>query len=179
MKIFIIRHLVHTICIYQTDNDNLPTCIPNHKCPTLPVYLPSATICSITVSVTWGLWERFEVFTAVTMKNCVFWVVTLMRRRQVPPKRRFLQEPHGVTTQKTPFFMGKFGLCYYHHLFLMLRLTFVMVIISRQNRCRFCTRGSAITASIFFSACTVKSANRVRITNSPGRISMSMWIQAG
>jgi hypothetical protein len=23
--------------------------------------------------------------------------------RQVPPKRRFLQEPHGVTTQKTPF----------------------------------------------------------------------------
>jgi hypothetical protein len=27
------------------------------------------------------------------------------RRRQVPPKRRFLQEPHGVTTQKTPFFI--------------------------------------------------------------------------
>jgi hypothetical protein len=27
------------------------------------------------------------------------------RRRQVPPKRRLLQEPHGVTTQKTPFFM--------------------------------------------------------------------------
>jgi hypothetical protein len=26
------------------------------------------------------------------------------RRRQVPPKRRFLQEPHCVTTQKTPFF---------------------------------------------------------------------------
>jgi hypothetical protein len=26
------------------------------------------------------------------------------RRRQVLPKRRFLQEPHGVTTQKTPFF---------------------------------------------------------------------------
>jgi hypothetical protein len=24
----------------------------------------------------------------------------------VPPKRRFLQEPHGVTTQKTPFFGG-------------------------------------------------------------------------
>jgi hypothetical protein len=28
-----------------------------------------------------------------------------MLRSQVPPKRRFLQEPHGVTTQKTPFFM--------------------------------------------------------------------------
>jgi hypothetical protein len=26
------------------------------------------------------------------------------RRRQVPPKRRFLQEPHDVTTQKTQFF---------------------------------------------------------------------------
>jgi hypothetical protein len=25
--------------------------------------------------------------------------------RQGPPKRRFLQEPHGVTTQKTPFFI--------------------------------------------------------------------------
>jgi hypothetical protein len=33
---------------------------------------------------------RFEVFTAVTMKNGVFWVVT----------------PHGVTTQNTPFFMA-------------------------------------------------------------------------
>jgi hypothetical protein len=28
------------------------------------------------------------------------------RRRQVPPKRRFLQEPHGVTTQKSPFFLN-------------------------------------------------------------------------
>jgi hypothetical protein len=27
------------------------------------------------------------------------------RRRQVPPKRRFLQEPNGVTSQKTPFFI--------------------------------------------------------------------------
>jgi hypothetical protein len=25
--------------------------------------------------------------------------------RQVPPKRRFLQEPHGVTSQKTAFFI--------------------------------------------------------------------------
>jgi hypothetical protein len=29
------------------------------------------------------------------------------RRRQVPPKHRFLQEPHGVTSQKTPFFFYK------------------------------------------------------------------------
>jgi hypothetical protein len=27
----------------------------------------------------------------------------LGRRRYVPPKRLFLQEPHGVTPQKTPF----------------------------------------------------------------------------
>jgi hypothetical protein len=38
---------------------------------------------------------RFEVFTAVTMKNGVFWVLTPCGS---------LQEPHGVTTQKTPFF---------------------------------------------------------------------------
>jgi hypothetical protein len=54
------------------------------------------------------------------MKNGVFWVVTpcgssknrrfggtwrlLHQGDKVPPKRRFLQEPHGVTTQKTPFF---------------------------------------------------------------------------
>jgi hypothetical protein len=30
--------------------------------------------------------------------------VTLVRT-VVPPKRRFLQEPHGVTSQKTPFFI--------------------------------------------------------------------------
>jgi hypothetical protein len=26
-------------------------------------------------------------------------------RRQVPPKRLFLQEPHSATTEKTPFFI--------------------------------------------------------------------------
>jgi hypothetical protein len=29
---------------------------------------------------------------------------TLMMPGYVPPKRRYLQEPHGVTSQKTPFF---------------------------------------------------------------------------
>jgi hypothetical protein len=38
---------------------------------------------------------RFDVFTAVTLKNGVFWVV---------------QEPHGVTTQKTPFYIFIFTL---------------------------------------------------------------------
>jgi hypothetical protein len=31
-------------------------------------------------------------------------VVTLMMEAVFLPKRRFLQEPHGVTSQKTPFF---------------------------------------------------------------------------
>jgi hypothetical protein len=29
-------------------------------------------------------------------------------RRRVPPKFRFLQEPHGVTSQKMPFFFGDY-----------------------------------------------------------------------
>jgi hypothetical protein len=33
------------------------------------------------------------------------------RRRWVPPKRQFLQEPHGVTSQKTPFFINH-RVCY-------------------------------------------------------------------
>jgi hypothetical protein len=43
---------------------------------------------------------RLEVFTAVTMQNGVFWEVTPCGVR---PKRRFLQQPHGVTSHKTPF----------------------------------------------------------------------------
>jgi hypothetical protein len=52
------------------------------------------------------------------MKNGVFWDVTPCGScknrslggtwRQGPPKRRFLQEPHGVTSQKIPFFKSKF-----------------------------------------------------------------------
>jgi hypothetical protein len=67
---------------------------------------------------------KFEVFTAVTMKNAVFWDVTLFGscknrrfggflpswwwRCYVPPISRFLKEPHDVTSQKTPFFMQYF-----------------------------------------------------------------------
>jgi hypothetical protein len=76
---------------------------------------------------------RFEVFTAVTMKNAVFWDVALCRscvnqrfavcchlltlvarsrifllwrwRRYVPPKRWFTQDLHSATSQKTAFFL--------------------------------------------------------------------------
>jgi hypothetical protein len=41
--------------------------------------------------------------------NILFLVHRLLspwwRRRQVPPKRRFLQKPQGLTSQKTPFFI--------------------------------------------------------------------------
>jgi hypothetical protein len=53
-------------------------------------------------------------FTAVTMKNAVFWDVTSCGscknvrigwwRRYVPPKRRFIQAPRDVTSQKMEFF---------------------------------------------------------------------------
>jgi hypothetical protein len=73
---------------------------------------------------------KLEVFTAATMKNAVFWDFNAMWcflaacvgcylrltlflvyrflspwwwKRKVPPKRRFLQESHGVTSQKTAF----------------------------------------------------------------------------
>jgi hypothetical protein len=73
---------------------------------------------------------RFEGFTAVNMKNAVFFDVTpfgscknqsfggphylhhqgdknswprIFSRRYVPSNCRFLQEPHGVTSQKTAF----------------------------------------------------------------------------
>jgi hypothetical protein len=40
---------------------------------------------------------------------CVFFVHRFLSpwwwRRYVPPERRFLQEPHGVTSQKTTFFI--------------------------------------------------------------------------
>jgi hypothetical protein len=36
-------------------------------------------------------------------------LVTLMMHRYVPPKHRFLQEPHGVTSQKMAFFIVTAG----------------------------------------------------------------------
>jgi hypothetical protein len=49
------------------------------------------------------LFARSEVFTAVTMKNAVFWDVG-----PCISKRRFTQELHGPTPQKTAFFKFRF-----------------------------------------------------------------------
>jgi hypothetical protein len=49
---------------------------------------------------------RFEVFKAVTMKNGVFWDVTpcgSCKNRRFGRKSPFLQEPHGITSQKPAF----------------------------------------------------------------------------
>jgi hypothetical protein len=84
---------------------------------------------AIYLTVTLGSEVTFEVFTAerniwqwTTLKNGVFLDVTpcgpckyrFFRmnlappslRWQYPPTRRFLQEPHGVTSQKMPFFIA-------------------------------------------------------------------------
>jgi hypothetical protein len=71
-----------------------------------------------------GSYVRFEVFTALTMKNAVFWDVAPYSscvnrcfggtyhlhlqggcRRYVPPKRQFTQALHGATSQKNLFFI--------------------------------------------------------------------------
>jgi hypothetical protein len=49
--------------------------------------------------------RRLLVAACVVPSSPIF--VTLMKEAPVPSKRRFLQEPHGVRTQKTPFFLGK------------------------------------------------------------------------
>jgi hypothetical protein len=47
--------------------------------------------------------RRLLVTACVVPSSPIF--VTLMKKAPGPPKRRFLQEPHGVTTQKTQFFI--------------------------------------------------------------------------
>jgi hypothetical protein len=51
--------------------------------------------------------ERLQVFTAVTMKNAVFWDVAPCTScvNRVPPKRRLTQELHGVTSEETALFI--------------------------------------------------------------------------
>jgi hypothetical protein len=50
---------------------------------------------------------------AVTRNRCMVF------RRQVPPKPRYLQAPHGVTSQKMPFFN--------------LSLQFTVILLTRQD----------------------------------------------
>jgi hypothetical protein len=47
--------------------------------------------------------RRLLVEACVVPSSPIF--VTLRKEKPGPPKRRFLQERHGVTTQKTPFYL--------------------------------------------------------------------------
>jgi hypothetical protein len=74
----------------------------------------------------WKCVVRFDVFTAVTMENTVFWDVMLFgscwewtfqrnlpQPWHVPSIHRFSQEPHGVTSQKMTFLkICCFGILY-------------------------------------------------------------------
>jgi hypothetical protein len=87
---------------------NLPSQL--HNCPFLCVPLRNRYYC-----------VRFDVFIVVTMKNVVHWDVMpcgSSRNRHfgrtfhpLPPKCRFLLEPHGVTAQKVAFFKYYFIFC--------------------------------------------------------------------
>jgi hypothetical protein len=94
---------------------------------------------------------RFEVFTAMTMKSAIFWdvaaecshLLTLVPRarmflpwrwkRYVPPNRRFTQDLHSATPQKTAFFInrgsliGNFGYvdCIFRLLLLLMAVSFL------------------------------------------------------
>jgi hypothetical protein len=43
--------------------------------------------------------------TSTVTSNWSTILVTLMMEVIIPPKHRFLQEPHGITSQKTKFFI--------------------------------------------------------------------------
>jgi hypothetical protein len=56
-----------------------------------------------TLALTSAACRRLLVTASVVLSSPIF--VTLMEEAQVPPKRRFLQEPHGVSSKKTLFFI--------------------------------------------------------------------------
>jgi hypothetical protein len=68
-------------------------------------------------------------------------LVTLMKKAQVPPKRRFLQEPHGVTSQKTPFF------------FISLQFRLHATALQCRDRPSVCNPGQRKLISLYASLC--------------------------
>jgi hypothetical protein len=61
---------------------------------------PSASFIRVT-----RIGELGTMLVTASVVPCSLILVTLMKETLRSPKRRFLQEPHGVTFQKTPFFM--------------------------------------------------------------------------
>jgi hypothetical protein len=60
-----------------------------------------------TLAATSNRYSMRQLLVAASVVPSSLILVTLMKEALGPLKRRFLQEPHGVTSQKTPFFKYK------------------------------------------------------------------------
>jgi hypothetical protein len=117
-------------------------------------YLMMAYVGRIVLSRIMKTFVRIEVFTAVTMKNAVLWDVAPRRwRRYVPPKRRFTQELHSTTSQKTAFFNENICLCDGN------RPRPPFFPLNTTNRMQHCKRVSYVLSAITTSYCRDKYNN--------------------
>jgi hypothetical protein len=108
-------------------------------------------------------------------------------RRKVHPKRRFLQEPHGVTSQKTPFFTQSrnFGNFFYCTLQLR-RCSYVCYLPSKEGEeeeeelsCSACCRvifGSRVLNSGGHGCkCIQENISCVLLWSDGTRIAQAVW----
>jgi hypothetical protein len=77
-------------------------CLAPRLAQSYPVQSP-LILSHLTYRQTIRCYVGFEVFTAVTMRYSVLFLLPRRWRWHVPPKRRFLQDPHAATSQKTFF----------------------------------------------------------------------------
>jgi hypothetical protein len=72
------------------------------------VFMSQKTFFIVTAEKTSDLINTNKIKINPNLKNGVFWVVTpcgFCKNRRFGGTWRLLQEPHGVTTQETPFFI--------------------------------------------------------------------------
>jgi hypothetical protein len=62
---------------------------------------------------------------AVTGVRRLLVTATVVPISQIPPKRRFLQEPHGVTSKKTQFFMYLFLFTFKKMAFITFKICYI------------------------------------------------------
>jgi hypothetical protein len=101
------------------------------------------------------------------------------RRRQVPPKRRFLQEPHGVTSQKTAFFKQWVSLFTTVHIILRNRAVLLPVRKDTNIRHSACSDGlSQVVPLRLLRAAPCYNLNADSFFMSSGLVS-SCWTSGG